>query len=144
MNEVTRATPAGAGDEMGKRVLAFDFGASSGRAMIGTVENGRLIAREIHRFSNDPVRIGDVTYWDVFRLWFEIKEGIRRALREGTVDAIGIDTWGVDYVLMNGDAPVLPCHAYRDSRTASVIEKVHEKIPFPELYRRTGICQSPV
>ena len=73
MGAVTRATPAGAGDDMGKRVLAFDFGASSGRAMIGTVENGRLIATEIHRFSNDPVKVGKTTRWDILRLWFEIK-----------------------------------------------------------------------
>ena len=77
-------TPAVAGDGMGKRVLAFDFGASSGRAMIGTVENGKLTATEIHRFSNDPVKVGNTTYWDVFRLWFEIREGIRRAFREAT------------------------------------------------------------
>ena len=63
--------------------------------------------------------------------------------RDPALKSLSIDTWAVDYVLMNGDAPVLPCHAYRDSRTASVIEKVHEKIPFPELYRRTGIQFQP-
>ena len=142
MNGVTRATSAGAGDEMGKRVLAFDFGASSGRAMIGTVEDGRLIAREIHRFSNDPVKIGDVTYWDIFRLWFEIKEGIRRALREGAVDAIGIDTWGVDFALLdqNGELLSAPVH-YRDERTVGMPEEVAKVVPLSELYRRTGTQQ---
>ena len=124
---------------MGKRVLAFDFGASSGRAMIGTVENGRLAVTEIHRFSNDPVKVGAVTYWDVFRLWFEIKEGIRRALREGPVDAIGIDTWGVDFALLdkNGELLQAPVH-YRDERTVGMPEEVEKIVPLSEIYRRTG------
>ena len=142
MMKETRATPAGARDKMGKRVLAFDFGASSGRAMIGTVENGRMIASEIHRFQNDPVKVGGVTYWDVFRLWFEIKEGIRRALREGPVDAIGIDTWGVDFALLdkNGEMLGAPVH-YRDERTVGMPEEVEKILPLSELYRRTdGHC----
>ena len=124
---------------MGKRVLAFDFGASSGRAMIGTVENGRLAVTEVHRFSNDPVKIGKTTYWDVFRLWFEIKEGIRRALREGEIDAIGIDTWGVDFALLdkNGEMLAAPVH-YRDERTVGMPEEVEKILSLSELYRRTG------
>ena len=139
MGTVTRATPAGAGEDMGKRVLAFDFGASSGRAMIGTVENGRLTATEIHRFSNDPVKVGKTTRWDVLRLWFEIKEGIRRALREGKVDAIGIDTWGVDFALLdrNGEMLENPVH-YRDERTVGMPEEVEKILPLSEIYRRTG------
>ena len=139
MGTIARATPAGTGDDMGKRVLAFDFGASSGRAMIGTVENGRLVATEIHRFSNDPVKVGNTTYWDVFRLWFEIKEGIRRALREGKIDAIGIDTWGVDFALLdaNGELLAAPVH-YRDERTVGMPEEVGRILPLSELYRRTG------
>ena len=124
---------------MGKRVLAFDFGASSGRAMIGTVENGRLSVTEVHRFSNDPVKVGGVTYWDVFRLWFEIKEGIRRALRVGKIDAIGIDTWGVDFALLdrNGELLQAPVH-YRDERTVGMPEEVEKILSLSELYRRTG------
>ena len=124
---------------MGKRVLAFDFGASSGRAMIGTVEGGRLNVTEIHRFQNDPVKVGDVVYWDVFRLWFEIKEGIRRALREGPVDAIGIDTWGVDFALLdkNGEMLQAPVH-YRDERTVGMPEEVEKILSLSEIYRRTG------
>ena len=135
----TRAKPAVAGDGMGKRVLAFDFGASSGRAMIGTVENGKLTATEIHRFSNDPVKVGNTTYWDVFRLWFEIREGIRRALREGKIDAIGIDTWGVDFALLdkNGELLAAPVH-YRDERTVGMPEEVEKTVTPSELYRRTG------
>ena len=124
---------------MGKRVLAFDFGASSGRAMIGAVEGGRLNVTEIHRFQNDPVKVGDVVYWDVFRLWFEIKEGIRRALREGPVDAIGIDTWGVDFALLdkNGEMLQAPVH-YRDERTVGMPEEVEKILPLSKIYRRTG------
>ena len=124
---------------MGKRVLAFDFGASSGRAMIGTVEGGRLNVTEIHRFQNDPVKVGEVVYWDVFRLWFEIKEGIRRALREGPVDAIGIDTWGVDFALLdkNGEMLQAPVH-YRDERTVGMPEEVEKILPLSKIYRRTG------
>ena len=139
MEKETRAMPAGVRDMMGKRVLAFDFGASSGRAMIGKVENGRLNVSEIHRFQNDPVKVGGVTYWDVFRLWFEIKEGIRRALREGQIDAIGIDTWGVDFALLdkNGEMLGAPVH-YRDERTVGMPEEVEKILPLSELYRRTG------
>ena len=76
---------------MSKRILAFDFGASSGRAMLGVLENGRLSVTEIHRFSNDPVMLSGVMYWDYLRLWHEIKCGIRLALAKGPIDAIGIE-----------------------------------------------------
>ena len=107
--------------------------------MIGTVEGGRLNVTEIHRFQNDPVKVGDVVYWDVFRLWFEIKEGIRRALREGPVDAIGIDTWGVDFALLdkNGEMLQAPVH-YRDERTVGMPEEVEKILSLSEIYRRTG------
>ena len=80
------------------KILAFDFGASSGRAMAATLEGGKIKMEEIHRFSNDPVQVGDTFYWDVFRLYHEIKQGIMKA---GKVDAIGIDTWGVDFGLLD-------------------------------------------
>lgn len=67
------------------RVLAFDFGASSGRAMAATLENGKIKMEEIHRFSNDPVQIGNTFYWDVYRLFFEIKQGLMKA---GPVDSV--------------------------------------------------------
>ena len=124
---------------MPKRVLAFDFGASSGRAMTGEYENGVLKVSEIHRFSNDTVTLGGVMYWDYLRLWFEIKEGIRRALREGPVDAIGIDTWGVDFALLSKDGELLsnPVH-YRDERTVGMPEEVSKTVSLHELYVRTG------
>lgn len=123
-----------------KKVLSFDFGASSGRAMLATLENGKMEMREIHRFSNDPVIVRGTMYWDVLRLFFEIKTGITKALAEGGFDAVGIDTWGVDFGLLdkNGNLLANPVH-YRDMRTADVPEKVFEIISKDDIYDRTGI-----
>ena len=78
--------------------LAFDFGASSGRLMLGTINEGTMRLEEIHRFQNEPVYAGGVFYWDVLRLFHEMKQGLKKmALRDDVdVKAIGIDTWGVD------------------------------------------------
>ena len=84
-----------------KKVLAFDFGASSGRAMLAEIRDGKIDMREIHRFSNDPVTVGGTMYWDTLRLFFEIKTGITKAVNDGGFDAIGIDTWGVDFGLFD-------------------------------------------
>lgn len=125
---------------MSKRVLAFDFGASSGRAVIGTFEGGKVTLEEIHRFSNDPVNVAGVFHWDVLRLFFEIKQGITKALHSGGFDAIGIDTWGVDFGLIDPNGHLIgnPVH-YRDTRTEGMMEKVFERIPREEFYGRTGI-----
>ena len=124
----------------GKRVLAFDFGASSGRAILASYEDGKISMQEIHRFSNDPVTVCGVFHWDVLRLFFEIKQGITKAVHQGGFDAIGIDTWGVDFGLLDKKGRLLnnPVH-YRDERTVGMIEKVFETIPAQELYGRTGI-----
>ncbi|MBO5789464.1 MAG: rhamnulokinase, partial [Clostridia bacterium] len=124
---------------MSKRILAFDFGASSGRAMLATYENGKIDMQEIHRFSNDPVYVGDTMHWDILRLWFEIKQGIIKALQLGPVDAIGIDTWGVDFALVDQRGELLgnPVH-YRDSRTDGMADEVANIISYHELYTRTG------
>ena len=125
---------------MSKRVLAFDFGASSGRAILGTYQDGKIRMEEIHRFNNDPVVINGVFHWDVLRLFFEIKQGISKAVHAGGFDAIGIDTWGVDFGLIDKKGHLLsnPVH-YRDSRTVGMIDKVAETIPVEELYKNTGI-----
>ena len=124
----------------GKRVLAFDFGASSGRAILASYEDGKISMREIHRFTNDPVTVCGVFHWDVLRLFFEIKQGITKAVHQGGFDAIGIDTWGVDFGLLDKKGRLLnnPVH-YRDERTVGMMEKVFETIPAQELYSRTGI-----
>ena len=122
-----------------KKVLSFDFGASSGRAMLATLENGKIEMKEIHRFSNDTVIVGGTMYWDVLRLFFEIKTGITKALTEGGFDAIGIDTWGVDFGLLDKNGQLLsnPVH-YRDTRTEGIAEEVYKIIPKDELYSLCG------
>jgi len=123
-----------------KRILAFDFGASSGRAILGTLENGKIEMKEIHRFSNDPVSVCGTVYWDILRLFFEIKTGITKAVAEGGFDAVSIDTWGVDFGLLDKDGKLLgnPVH-YRDVRTEPIPEEVLKVIPKDELYNLTGI-----
>lgn len=125
---------------MSKKILAFDFGASSGRAMLASYNNGRIEMEELHRFSNDPVKINGVLYWDVLRLFFEIKQSITKAVNSGGFDAIGIDTWGVDFGLLDNDGNLLqnPVH-YRDSRTDDIMEEAVKVVPKKEIYSRTGI-----
>ena len=123
-------------------LLGFDFGASSGRAMLGTLEGGKLTIREIHRFLNEPVTLCGRFVWDIPRLFYEMKQALLKLSRSGlTVDAIGIDTWGVDFGLLdkNGHLLSLPVH-YRDARTNGIPEKVRAIIPDEELFARTGIA----
>ena len=102
------------------KVLAFDFGASSGRAMICTLSDGKLNMKEIHRFPNEPVEVRGRLYWDVLRLFHEIKQGITKATIDGGFDCIGIDTWGVDYVLLDKDKKeILPAVSYFSAREAT-------------------------
>ena len=127
---------------MKNKVLAFDFGASSGRAILATYEDGKLTLEEMHRFSNDPVMVHGTFYWDVLRLFHEIKQGILKCVNSGNGDitSIGIDTWGVDFGLLDKDGKLLenPVH-YRDERTKGIMQKVFEVIPQNELYDKTGI-----
>jgi hypothetical protein len=101
--------------------LAMDLGAESGRAMLGTITEGKLALEELHRFPNTPVRIPQGLYWDTFRLWHEIQQGMAVAGRERKLklDGIGIDTWGVDFGLFGADGALVdnPRH-YRDARNA--------------------------
>lgn len=122
-----------------KRILSFDFGASSGRAMLATLNNGKIEMEEIHRFSNDTVIVRGTMYWDILRLFFEIKAGITAAVNRGGFDAIGIDTWGVDFGLLDKKGNLLsnPVH-YRDLRTEGIPEEVFKLIDKQELYRLTG------
>lgn len=123
------------------RYLAIDIGASSGRHIVGWMEGGKLQTQEVYRFPNGVKEESGHLVWDVSEMFHYVLEGIREAFsRFPEITSLSVDTWGVDYVLLRGDEAVLPVYAYRDSRTESVIPKVHEKIPFSELYRRTG-CQ---
>ncbi len=124
-----------------KKVLSFDFGASSGRAMLASFKNGKIEMTEIHRFSNDPVTVNGRMYWDILRLFFEIKTGITKAVNAGGFDAIGIDTWGVDFGLINKKGELIgnPFH-YRDQRTKGIPERIfNEIISKEELYHRAGM-----
>jgi len=123
-----------------RRVLAIDIGASSGRAILGHYDGEKITLEEAHRFTNDPVQVGDTLYWDVFRLWHEVQQGIMRARAQGEIDAIGIDTWGVDFGLIDdrGDLVEHPVH-YRDPRTKGVPEEVYRQVSAEELYARTGL-----
>lgn len=126
-----------------KRVLAIDIGASSGRHIVGRLENGQWQTDEVYRFENGVTERGGHLCWDIDALLDHVKKGIALAKARYEIESLSIDTWGVDYVLLNGDKTVYPVYAYRDSRTEAVIEKVHEKMPFSELYRRTGIQFQP-
>ena len=121
--------------------LAIDIGASSGRHIVGWQENGAIVTDEVYRFPNQVASCDGHLTWDIVSLFAHVKEGIRQAFaRYPKIESLSIDTWGVDYVLLKGEQEVLPCYAYRDSRTESYIPKAHEKVPFSELYAHTG-CQ---
>lgn len=124
-----------------KYALAIDIGASSGRHIVGWLENGEIQIKEVYRFPNGVTEQDGHLVWDVEALLGYVKSGIAEAKKAfPEIETLSIDTWGVDYVLLKGDTEVLPVYAYRDSRTEAVIPEVHEKIPFAELYRHTG-CQ---
>lgn len=121
--------------------VAVDLGAASGRVMIGAAGPGRLELREIHRFPNDPVSLPDGLHWDVLRLYHEVLEGLRRAGRaERELQSIGIDSWGVDYGLLDGGGRLLGNpHHYRDSRTDAGVAAVHALVAPADLYARNGL-----
>ena len=124
--------------------LAIDIGASSGRHIVGWQEEGRLQTEEVYRFPNGVTELDGHLTWDIDALVFHVKAGIEKAReRFGSIQSLSVDTWGVDYVLLRGDEEVRPCYAYRDSRTETVIPRVHEKISFTRLYRHTGIQFQP-
>jgi len=124
---------------MPKKVLAFDLGASSGRAIAGSFDGSRLTLDELHRFSNDPVMMNDTFYWDFTRLMYEIKTGIQKASSLGC-DSMGVDTWGVDFGLItkNGRLVDMPVN-YRDVRNIPMPEEVFKKVPASRVYGSTGI-----
>lgn len=124
------------------KVLAFDYGASSGRAILGEFKNNKLTLQEIHRFSNDPVMVQGTLYWDILRLFFELKQGLLAAQKAGHADvtSIGIDTWGVDFGLIDKNGALVgnPVH-YRDGRTNGIMEELFKEVPKAEVYQRTGL-----
>ncbi len=121
---------------------AVDLGATSGRVLTGRLDSGRVELSEAHRFENRPVRLPDGLRWNLLHLFTECLEGLRRA---GAVDGIGVDTWGVDYALLDAEQRVLglPFH-YRDDRTEGMVERAFERLPAERLYAATGIQTMPI
>ena len=125
-------------------VAAVDLGASSGRVMVGRVAEQRLTLDEAHRFPNVPVRVRGTLYWDVLRLYAEVLDGLRLAARRADLAGAGVDSWAVDYGLLDATGALVgnPVH-YRDGRTAGVLEQVVTQVPEAELFATTGLQQLP-
>ncbi|MCQ2742724.1 MAG: rhamnulokinase [Bacilli bacterium] len=130
---------------MKKYHLAIDIGASSGRFILTSVENGRFVMEETHRFPNGVIEQDGKTLWDYGALFNHIMEGLKKLGEEKKIpDTIGIDTWGVDYVLLDEEGnAIAPTYAYRDVRGDKAAAKLHKKIPFKEIYMETGIQYEP-
>jgi len=122
------------------QVAAVDLGASSGRVMVGRFSGEQLDMQESHRFSNGPVQLGQRLHWDFPRLLAEVKLGLSQAGRNGGLLSFGVDTWAVDFGLLDeaGELLGLPYH-YRDQQTTGMMEVVARALDPAELYRRTGI-----
>ncbi|MDL2205569.1 rhamnulokinase [Eubacteriales bacterium OttesenSCG-928-N13] len=123
-------------------LLCFDFGASSGRAILGVFDGEKIELTDLHRFSNDPVKLNDRLVWDVQRFLYEMKQALTKAAKTGLkIDAIGIDTWGVDYGLIGVDGNLvgIPVH-YRDERTVGLIEEAAKIMPKQQIFERTGLA----
>ena len=126
--------------------VAIDLGAESGRLVTGSLTDaGELTMREVHRWPNEAVRVGDRLHWDVAYLWEEIKRGLVEASSSGRVASIGVDSWGVDYALLDADGRLLenPVH-YRDKRTDFGVAELDRRISRAGLYRATGIQFMPI
>ncbi len=125
-----------------RNCLVFDLGAESGRAVLGRYDGSLLALEDVHRFPNGPVRLRDSIYWDTLRLFSEIKQGISSAIRDHacTPDSIGLDTWGVDFGLLDHRGELIgnPFH-YRDRRCDGMLEAAFSRVPRAEIFERTGI-----
>jgi rhamnulokinase len=122
--------------------LAFDLGAESGRAILGTIGPDGLALEELHRFPNEPVRLPTGLYWDTLRLFHEIQQGLAAAGRERklTLAGVGIDTWGVDFGLLGRDGALVdnPRH-YRDARNNGILERAFQVVSREEIFAHTGL-----
>jgi rhamnulokinase len=121
-----------------KKYIAVDLGAESGRVMLGSISQQKLLLEEIHRFSNGPVEEKGTLRWDFNRLLGEVKAGMKKA--NGQITGVGVDSWGVDFGLLNADGKLIenPYH-YRDSRTNGMMEKAFELLSKREIYESTGV-----
>jgi len=122
-------------------ILAYDLGASSGRALLGRLNNGKIEVEELHRFSNDPVQVGDRLHWDILRLLHELKQALLLVKhRDIKLGSIAIDSWAVDFGLIGSNGELLgnPYH-YRDHHTDGVMEQVVEELTATGIFAKTGI-----
>jgi len=128
----------------GTTVAAVDLGASGGRVMAGQVSGSGVALHEVHRFPNLPVTAGGTLYWDILRLFADVRHGLAQAARRFPLAGVGIDSWGVDFGLLDESGALLgnPVH-YRDARTEGVAARVHAAVTRDELYAVTGIQQLP-
>ncbi len=120
--------------------LALDLGAESGRAILGSLADGKLTLTETHRFPNGAVQLPDGLYWDVLRLWQEIQRAIALSAAQAPLASLGIDTWGVDFALLDETGALLanPRH-YRDPRTDGILAAAFQRVPRPQIFAQTGI-----
>src|SRR5215831_14994386 len=124
-----------------KKFLAFDLGAESGRGVLGQFDGQKLSLEVVHRFPNGAVQTLDSLHWDVLRLYGELLNGLRLcAAQHGSVDSVGVDTWGVDFALLGRGNTLLgnPRH-YRDPHTEGVMEEAFARVPREEVFRQTGL-----
>lgn len=125
---------------MVSRRVAVDLGASGGRIALGTLTDGAFDVEIVHRFENGPIERAGGLYWDVSRLWEEIRRGLRKAGERGRIDSVGVNSWGVDYALIGESGDLIDgIRHYRDPRTEGMIERVLARIPRERLYGATGI-----
>ncbi|MEK4005484.1 rhamnulokinase [Paenibacillus sp. FSL H3-0333] len=130
----------------GIRLLAIDLGASSGRVLLGSYRDGKVTVEEIHRFPNGPVEVNGHLHWDVQRLLEEIKQGIAAAAAKyGPLRSLSVDTWGVDYGLLDEQGGLLDApHHYRDQRMADIASVLEAALPPAEQFKLTGNQSSPI
>ncbi|HLI06489.1 MAG TPA: rhamnulokinase family protein [Ktedonobacteraceae bacterium] len=129
-----------------RNIAAVDLGASSGRVLLARFDGQSLDLQEVHRFPNRPVMLRGHRFWNMLNLWDETLAGLRKARTlAGTLDSVGVDTWGVDYGLVDASGfPLGLPFQYRDARTDGVMEQVFARIPRELLYRRTGVQLLPI
>ena len=123
-------------------LLAFDFGASSGRAVLGRFDGNKLALEEVHRFPNRPVTVAGTMHWDVLRLFEELLTGIAAGAKQASqkLASLGVDTWGVDFGLLDRQGRLLQNPvAYRDARTDGILERIFLRVPRREIFQATGI-----
>jgi rhamnulokinase len=123
-----------------RRYVALDFGAESGRTVVGRIADDKLQIEPVHRYANTPVRMGGTLYWDFARQYGDILAGMTKAAADGPIHSVSVDTWGVDYGFIDARGRLIgnPVH-YRDTRHETMLEACFETIPRDELYMATGI-----